>query len=620
MKNKGRTLFEDLKLINRGIKEFGTFLPKQMRYLVINSAIVSLVPYIGIYMGSCVINELTAGKRVVNLTIYVAVFVMSTLIATIVSSIIQKKITIGYNQLFPAHEIRLNEKANKMPYALLENEKVRELRDQVSGSIDCSGAGMGSLYWDVESISKAICSAIIAIIILCNNFNNIFNTKCEGIYDYANSYMSIILLCALIFISSIVSSKMTSKVFDVMFDVFKHGASYNRYANYYKLEYLSDNKSAKDVRLFAQKDLIVDEVLDKCYTPFCDGDKREKDASTKYNGVKLILSAITGGVVYLLVGFKAISGVIGVGDVLLVYSAVTMLIQAQVDISMTFTDLRNNNEHLIRYFQYIDMEETNSKTEEITPDEKEYNIDFENVSFKYPGSTNYTLKNVSLKIENGKKLAIVGANGSGKTTLIKLLCGLYDVTEGSIKINNHEIKVDTREKITDLYSVVFQDYKLLALSVGKNIAVSDNIDEKKVWSTLERVGLKDKIMTFDKGINQSIYQDYDKDGVSLSGGEEQKLAIARTIYKNASIVILDEPTAALDPVSEFEIYTKLNEISNNKTTIFISHRLYSCKFCDEIVVFENGEIVQRGTHKDLINIEGKYAQMWNAQAQHYKNQ
>lgn len=618
MRKNGRTLFEDLKFITRGIREFEIFLPGQFKWLFIYSAITMAIPYIGIYMTSVVINELSLQQRTSVLVVSVVAAILLTLILTIIAAFLNKQISVGYNQLFPAHEIRLNEKANAMKFSLLEDEKIRELRDEVSGSINCSGAGMGSLYWDCEIIFKALFSAAISIVLLALNvgINGITFEFSGTLFGFVNSVWGYLVLIVIIIISAVVSSKMTSKIFDVSFDVFKNGAKYNRYANYYKLEYLSDDKSAQDVCLYSQKNLILDEVLNKCYIPFAKGDKREKDASSKNNGIMLLLSALTGGYVYILVGVKAMNGSIGIGNVLLVYSAVTMLIKALTDFAMTFTDLRNNNEHLIRYFNYISLEEELST--KITSDDCKYaELRIDHVSFKYPGSKNYALKNVSLAIDNGQKIAIVGANGSGKTTLVKLICGLYDVTEGTIKINDTIVSSQNRSKYENWVTAVFQDFSLLALQIGNNISASSEYDELKVWDSIEKVGLKEKVEKYPKKLEQSLFKDYDDEGVDLSGGEAQKIAIARGIYKDASLFILDEPTAALDPYAEYEIFTKMNEISQDKTTIFISHRLYSCKFCDKVIVMDAGEIVQVGTHDELVNITGKYSEMWNAQAQHY---
>ena len=330
----------------------------------------------------------------------------------------------------------------------------------------------------------------------------------------------------------------------------------------------------------------------------------------------LLLSALTGGFVYILVGAKAINGSIGIGNVLLTYSAVTMFIKELTDFAMTFTDLRNNNEHLLRYFDYVSLEgETGAADKSGDCNYVQVNID--NVSFKYPGSKNYALKNVSLFIENGQKVAIVGANGSGKTTLVKLICGLYDVTKGSIKINDTVVTARNRNEFGKWLSAVFQDFSLLALPIGNNISAGKLYDESKVWKALEKVGISEKIEKYPEKLEQSLFKDYDDDGVELSGGEAQKIAIARGIYKDAALIILDEPTAALDPFAEYEIFTKMNDLSQDKTTIFISHRLYSCKFCDKVIVMDGGEIVQIGTHDELVKIKGRYSEMWNAQAKHY---
>ncbi len=212
-------------------------------------------------------------------------------------------------------------------------------------------------------------------------------------------------------------------------------------------------------------------------------------------------------------------------------------------------------------------------------------------------------------------------NGSGKTTFIKLLCRLYDPTEGEILLNGIDIRKYNYREYMDIFSVVFQDFGLFALTLGENVAAKVDYDRDRVTDSLCKAGFADRLAEMPKGIETYLYKDYNKDGVNVSGGEAQKIAIARALYKDAPFIILDEPTAALDPIAEAEIYEKFDAIAGDKTAIYISHRLSSCKFCDEIAVFHEGAVIQQGTHADLVADEnGKYHELWNAQAQYYTEQ
>ena len=209
-------------------------------------------------------------------------------------------------------------------------------------------------------------------------------------------------------------------------------------------------------------------------------------------------------------------------------------------------------------------------------------------------------------------------NGSGKTTMIKLLCRLYDPTEGYITLNGIDIQKYDYEDYLKLFSVVFQDFKLFSFSVGENVAASVDYDEDKVWSSLEKAGMLERVKAMPKGLKTPVYKDFEEDGVEISGGEAQKIAIARALYKDAAFVILDEPTASLDPIAEHEIYSRFNDMVKDKTAVYISHRLSSCRFCDRILAFDNGQLIQDGSHEELLeNPEGKYSELWNAQAQYY---
>jgi ATP-binding cassette subfamily B protein len=227
------------------------------------------------------------------------------------------------------------------------------------------------------------------------------------------------------------------------------------------------------------------------------------------------------------------------------------------------------------------------------------------------------LKNINIKINDGENLAVVGRNGSGKTTFIKLLCRLYDVTDGEILINGFNIKEYTKDSLLALYSVVFQDFKIFSTTLAQNISASEDYDSDKLYDALDKANIKDRVLDMEHKEKTYLYKNIDKSGVEISGGEAQKLALARALYKDAPVVILDEPTAALDPIAENEIYSRFNSFVQDKTAIYISHRLSSCAFCDNIAVFDKAQLVEFGTHNDLLNSNGKYSELWNAQAKYY---
>jgi len=317
---------------------------------------------------------------------------------------------------------------------------------------------------------------------------------------------------------------------------------------------------------------------------------------------------------------RALEGMYDIGEVVRLVGAITAFYGATVGVMVSLSNLKDNAPFLGMLFDFFDLPSTKYKGT-LTTEKRadgEYSLEFHNVSFKYPGSDKFALENLNLAFKIGERIAIVGMNGSGKTTMIKLLCRLYEPTSGYISLNGIDIKKYAYDEYIDIFSVVFQDFTLSGLPLGQNVATSINYDEIAVRSALFKTGFGERLNRLENGLNTTLFKDYDMDGVTVSGGEAQKIALARAIYKNAPIVILDEPTAALDPIAEYEIYSKFNEIVGNKTAIFISHRLSSCRFCHDIAVFNEGKLVQQGTHDVLLsNTTGKYHEMWYAQAHHY---
>lgn len=611
----GRTFKEDLQLIGRGLREFDRILPGQLKYVAEKSVLTAACPYVAVIAMAGILGELTGGQSREKMFAYVAVSVLTVFVLVMVRSILEARISVGYSDLFAAHEIHLTDKAYRLAYELLESDKVRSLRDRVSGSISVSGAGMASLYWDMEAVCSSFSNGVIALI-LCIR------------YGMRMTIGVLLGLLALVAVCTWISCRMTSRRWDVAYQVFEQGAAYQRYGDYYTMNYLPDENRGMDIRIFRQKELVLTESLNKCYNVFARGKKKEMRADSFYGGVKLLCTGICGLAVYGMVAAQSLQGHIPVGDILVLYSAVTSLILSLSNTAETFTDLRNNNTHLEHYFAYMDLEEEGSADGACEGGEREavQSICFDHVSFCYPGSTEYVLQDLCLTICGGERLAIVGENGSGKTTLVKLLCRLYHPSQGRILLNGRDIRSYSREEYGRLLSTVFQDFSLFAFSLGANVAAASNYDRQRVEDSLAQAGLRDKWMVLPRGLDQALFSDYEEDGVTLSGGEAQKAAIARALYKDGEVLILDEPTAALDPYAEAAVYEQLfrsleQPRGKHKTLLSVSHRMSTCRYCDCVAVLERGRLVQLGSHEQLLCEEnGLYQRLWQAQARYYQEE
>ena len=323
---------------------------------------------------------------------------------------------------------------------------------------------------------------------------------------------------------------------------------------------------------------------------------------------------------YLIVVFYCVLGLFPVGSIIKYVGYLTNL-TGNVASFFEMLGYRRENEPFLKvYLEYFDLPNDmyqGSLSVEKRSD-RHFDIQFKNVSFHYPGSDDYAIRDLTLDLHSGERLAVVGMNGSGKTTFIKLLCRLYDPTQGEISLNDFNVRKYNYREYLDLFSMVFQDHQLLALPLGNNVSSAREWDSQKAESILQQVGFGERLAELPLGLDTPITKRFDEDGVILSGGEAQKVALARALYRNAPFIILDEPTAALDPLAEAEIYARFDQFTGDKTAIYISHRLSSCRFCDRIAVFDQGRVVQIGTHQELLaDKTGKYYQLWTAQAQYY---
>ena len=375
-------------------------------------------------------------------------------------------------------------------------------------------------------------------------------------------------------------------------------------------------QSLKDIFMYRAKKMIQ-----KTVDTEREGVRKNVFTIARINGAGGLGTGMIQGILlcvsYYCVLALAIAGTITVGMVLRYAQAIfqaCMSVSASIRLAGEF---RTDVGRIASTLEYLNLEAEKTKGDSFTEMTKGV-IEFRNVSFRYPGTKELVLDHVSLKIEPSEKIAVVGKNGSGKTTLVKLLCRLYEPEEGEILWNGKNIREYDLREWQKIFAIVFQDYSLLSLTLGQNVAASEQYETERAKEVLQLAGFGERLNKLKKGLETVVYPEYEQDGVSFSGGEEQKIAIARAIYKGGQICILDEPTAALDPVSESRVYESFDEIVKGKTAVYISHRLSSCKFSDRIFVLDNGKIAERGTHEALLSQNGLYAQLWQAQAQYYK--
>lgn len=405
----------------------------------------------------------------------------------------------------------------------------------------------------------------------------------------------------------------------------QHKLNIDMVANDRKFNYVTqisnDFENAKEVRLYDMSPWI-NEISDDCLKTHRHLHSRIQWRAFFTGSINNFLNLLRDAFAYIYLIIMFSKNAITVGDFTMYFSAITSLSGTLTGLSEKITELTKYDLKIKDIRKTEKMPSSRNRGKGIPAPKENIEIEFRNVSFRYPNAENDTIKNISFKIKAGEKLALVGVNGAGKTTIVKLLCGLYLPTEGEILLNSHPINDYNIYEYYSLFSAVFQDISLMPYSIAENIAATtekDEIDFEKVKNSIEIAGLKERVDALPLGVDTHFNKNINEDAVDFSGGEKQKLALARAIYLDRPMLILDEPTAALDPIAENEMYMKFNEISRGQTAMFISHRLASTRFCDRIIHLENGEIIENGTHDELIAANGKYAMMYGLQSKYYSN-
>ena len=414
---------------------------------------------------------------------------------------------------------------------------------------------------------------------------------------------------------------LTSAFFNVRInraeiESFKEASVFNRRFAYFFYQ-VSNFNYGKDIRLYNSADMFSERGIKENGKLLNVWKKQAFCIMRNFFGMNFC-STFRDCASYFYLGVLAISKTITVGDFTMYCAASSAFYWAIYRILEGGQEIVKRSNYIAEYFAFMQYPQVMPKGTESVAN-KEHYIEFRDVSFKYPRSEKYVLRHVNLVIKPGEHLSIVGLNGAGKTTFIKLLCRLYDVSEGEIFLDGKNIKNYSDEEYRKIFSPVFQDFQLFAFTLKENVALAKASEEEAfIDQALELSGVYHDAVKLEQGIDTIIYKSFDENGTELSGGQKQKVAISRALYKDAPVVILDEPTAALDPVAEYEIYKKFNELVGGKTAIYISHRLSSCKFCDHIAVFAEDGIKEYGTHNELVaKPNGIYAKMFAAQAQYY---
>jgi len=565
-------------------------------YRVLNQFITSMIPIIAVIMPRYIINELMDSQRLSHLTLYVGILAGYTFIASSLSS------WLGWTGF--THRIKLSQDFNDFThektiladYADIESSRYLAMKEKAEKFLFGNWKGFSYvLDMAIDIIGKAF--TLIGVIIVIATLNP----------------MIVIAFVALVLISSYVEARVQRKQADMNLEM----TLSNRRVMYYG-QIIEDFSYGKELRL----NNCGRWLLDRERAHWQKGYELYKKSNAL--GIKSgVFNSFTGLIqqvisyAYLIAQF--ISGHITIGDFTMFVGGVMAFSGAMRGLMQNIVEVSEYRKYYVAIEEYLNIPAKMRDNKRLPIPAGKHEIEFRNVSFSYPGQKGYALRNINITIKQGQKLSIVGENGAGKSTFVKLLCRIYDPTEGTIYLNGIDIRDIDFDLYMTLFGAVFQDYKLYALSLKDNVAlsISDYVDDSVVEAALRKSGFGEKLDSLPKGVQTLVYRNFDDEGFEPSGGEGQKIALARALFKDAPIAILDEPTAALDPRAEFEMYKQFDELVSGKTAVYISHRLSSARFCDRIAVFHNSEIIEYGDHDKLLKANGMYAELFNMQAHFY---
>ena len=604
-KEQKKTATEDRQAIKRTLKFMVSVAWKERPSLFVVYAILFVAQLIqkaqAVSLPKFLIDELMlivggapAEQHLRNVVLYVALICGSNLLANIMSNVAYQWRSVleeWFNEYF---EVRLAEHTMQMDFEHTEDPDALDQLNRAKEGISWYSGGvvgvLNSVYALIGNISVLLGVSTI-ILITCP------------------------LLLPVQIVGLVLISIFNAKNNALEIESYKDLAGINRIFGYFLFQ-LADFSYGKEIRLYDSAEMMLQKTDRESRKMAGVWEKLSKKQCKNAWGMDIV-NAARDGISYFYIGLLALTKKITVGDFSMCITSASELYKGLIGVVQGCQDIAKRCVYAHQFIKLLDYPVALEKGDKAVTGEKHV-IEFSHVSFKYPRSEQYVLKDINLTITSGEHLSVVGLNGAGKTTFIKLLCRLYDVTEGEILIDGINIKEYSEEEYRKLFAVVFQDFQLFAFSLKDNIALGDTEKEGEVERVLKLSGFYEDAQKLPQGFDTMLYKSFDEKGTELSGGQQQKTAIARALYKDAPIVILDEPTAALDPVAEYDIYRSFDTLVGGKTAIYISHRLSSCKFCDRIAVFAENTIKEYGTHDELVDKKnGIYAELFAAQAQYY---
>lgn len=554
---------------------------------------------INLYVSPTILSVVERQASVTELIVTIVVFVAALMLVSAASSY------VNTNTLYGRISVRceiinlLNRKMATTSYQNISDERFKTLKIKVQETIGSNRAATEAVWTTLTDLTTNIVGFAFYVVLM-------------------SSIQPLLLLAILA--TTVVSYFVSNRLSEWGY---KHREEESEYSTqiYYLGRQSSDLTVAKDIRIFGLRSWL-DDLYAKSMAAYTAFKRKEQGVYIWASVTDLVLTFLRNAIAYAYLIGLVIGNGLSVSEFLLFFGAVGGFTAWVSGILSGFNTLHKQSLDISSVRECLEFPEP-FKFEDGEPikakENKLYEIRLENVSYRYPGADKDTLTNVNLTLHPGEKLAVVGLNGAGKTTLIKLICGFLDPTEGRILLDGKDIRDYNRRDYYKMFSAVFQEFSLLAGTIATNVAQdSEGFDMERVKDCVEKAGLRKKIESLKDGYDTYLNREVFEDAMLLSGGETQRLMLARALYKNAPFIVLDEPTAALDPIAESEMYQKYNEMTSGKSSIYISHRLASTRFCDRIIMIADGRIGEEGTHEELLKAGGKYAELYEVQSKYYK--